>query len=89
MTDKYKGQATVPVDPQKLLKAMDSMRRPSRTQTKYRAKSKRGWSQYDLAIESGVSRSYISEILIGRKQPRALVAKALADALEVDVNELV
>ena len=47
------------------------------------------WSQMELANASGVSRSYIADLENGRKQPRYLVADALAEALEVEVDDLV
>lgn len=48
----------------------------------------KGMSQIHLANESHVSRSYIAEIEKGQKQPRILVANALAEALEVDLDDL-
>lgn len=47
-----------------------------------------GMSQYGLASATGVSRSYISDIEQGTKQPRELAAKALAKALGVTVEDL-
>ncbi len=46
-------------------------------------------SQYDLADAAHVSRSYISEIEKGLKQPSYLVAKALADAIGCGVDDLI
>ena len=51
-------------------------------------RSKRGWSQYQLARVSRISRSYISDIEGERKVPRYLVAQALADALGVTVTDI-
>ncbi len=45
-------------------------------------------SQYDLADASGVSRSYISEIEKGLKQPSRRVATVLADTLNVGLEAL-
>jgi transcriptional regulator with XRE-family HTH domain len=45
-------------------------------------------SQSELSRVTGVSRSYIAEIEKGTKQPRMLVARALATALEVDLDDL-
>lgn len=46
-------------------------------------------SQSELSAEAGVSRSYIAEIEKGIKQPRFLVARALATALNVGVDDLI
>jgi transcriptional regulator with XRE-family HTH domain len=42
----------------------------------------------DLAKLAGLSPSYLSEILSGRRQPSPVVTKALADALNVTVTDL-
>lgn len=90
MTVKYKGQQVVPLDPKKVIAARRSMYKRTgqmhRTEAgRYRAE----YTQYNLAEDAGVSRSFISEIEIGRKQPRALVAKAIAEALHVDLDDLI
>lgn len=69
---KFTGQAVIPIDPNKL-----------RSERK-----KRGFSQYDLAKRAGVSRSFISDIEQGRKQPRQLTARAIALALGHVVEDL-
>lgn len=46
-------------------------------------------SQNELSTLAQVSRSYIAEIEKGTKQPRALVAHALASALEVELADLI
>lgn len=46
-------------------------------------------SQNELSLTAQVSRSYIAEIEKGTKQPRMLVATALAEALEVDLADLI
>lgn len=46
-------------------------------------------SQGELARLSGVSRSYITEIEKGVKQPSLRVARVLANAIGVDLDELV
>lgn len=46
-------------------------------------------SQYDLSRASRVSRSYISEIEKGLKQPSFLVASALATAIGVGLDDLI
>ena len=49
----------------------------------------RQMTQMDLASVSGVSRSYIAEIERGVKRPRYLVADDLAEALDIEVDDLV
>lgn len=44
--------------------------------------------QYTLARQTGVSRSYISDIEQGTRKPRPVVAMALARALGVTVEDL-
>lgn len=44
--------------------------------------------QYTLAKQTGVSRSYISDIEQGTRKPRPVVAMALARALGVTVDDL-
>lgn len=46
------------------------------------------WTQERLAFEAGISRSYVAEIERGGKRPRPLVAQALADALDVQLDAL-
>ena len=43
----------------------------------------RGWSQEDLAFESGLHRTYISGIERGARNPTILVLEQLASALGV------
>lgn len=47
-----------------------------------------GWTQAQLASESGVSQTYISEIELGKKQPTITIAKKLAKAMDVSVSDL-
>src|SRR4051794_27096220 len=51
-------------------------------------RSRRGWSQEDLARRSGLSRAGVSAIEIGRLIPSAAAALALASALECTVEDL-
>lgn len=46
-------------------------------------------SQNQLSKRSGVSQSFISAMLAGDKQPTITVAKKLARALDVTLDELV
>jgi transcriptional regulator with XRE-family HTH domain len=66
------GQKLVPVDHKALMFA----------------RSRRGWSQYHVARLAGISRSYLSEVERGKKTPRYLVVKAIAEALEVPMDEI-
>jgi transcriptional regulator with XRE-family HTH domain len=47
----------------------------------------KGWSQKDLADESGVGQDTISGIEKGRHEPRPSTLRKLADALEVEVAD--
>ena len=47
-----------------------------------------GYSQQDLADESGVSQHTISEIELGRRRPQGRTLRKLAKILNVDVREL-
>lgn len=49
----------------------------------------RGMTQKELAIESGLSRPYLTEIETGKKEGSIRALKALADALRVDLSHLV
>ncbi len=48
----------------------------------------RGWSQEELAFESGLHRTYISGIERGARNPTILVIDQLASALEVSPARL-
>ena len=67
------SQATIPIDPEKFKAARNG----------------NGYSQYVLARNSGLSRSFISDIEKGRRQPRALAAESLAKALGMTVEDLI
>ena len=54
-----------------------------------RLRSKKGYSLKDLAHKSGLSHSYLNEIEKGKKYPKAEKLQKLAEALEVDITELV
>ena len=53
---------------------------------KYRRLAK--LSQIELAVEVGIDRSYLSEIENGRTNPSVSVLYAIADALKIDIREL-
>ena len=48
----------------------------------------RGWSQEDLAFESGLDRTYISGVERGVRNPTVLVLQELAQALKVPAARL-
>lgn len=49
----------------------------------------RGWSQTRLARESGVSQTYISDLEAGKSAPTLPLAKRLAVALGVTMDDLI
>ncbi|HYG88331.1 MAG TPA: helix-turn-helix transcriptional regulator [Azospirillum sp.] len=53
-----------------------------------RIRRSRGWSQEELAFESGLHRTYISGIERGARNPTITVLKELADALGVMPSSL-
>ena len=53
-----------------------------------RLRQARGVSQERFALEHGFDRTYISGIERGERNPTVLVVERLAQALEVDVAEL-
>lgn len=48
----------------------------------------RGLTQNELAIESGISRPYLTEIETGKKDGSLRAMKAIAQALKVSVGDL-
>ena len=51
-------------------------------------RKERGWSQEDLAFESGLDRTYISGVERGVRNPTVLVLEELAQALKVPAARL-
>jgi len=54
-----------------------------------RIRKERGWSQEQLAFESGLHRTYISGIERGARNPTITVLARLAETLRVDIEQLV
>ena len=52
-------------------------------------RKERGWSQEELAFESGLHRTYISGIERGARNPTVLVLWRIAETLNVTMTELV
>ena len=52
------------------------------------ARNKRGWTQGDLAAESGVSQSYISQLEKAKWEPKITTVLLLATALGVHPDKL-
>lgn len=53
-----------------------------------RIRTERGWSQEELAFESGLHRTYISGIERGARNPTVTVIAELAEALKVAPADL-
>ena len=51
-------------------------------------RKERGWSQEDLAFESGLDRTYISGVERGIRNPTVLVLHEMAQALRVPAARL-
>lgn len=54
-----------------------------------RIRKEKGWSQEELAFESGLHRTYISGIERGARNPTVIVLARVAETLNVAVAELV
>ena len=53
-----------------------------------RLRREKGWSQEDLAFESGLHRTYVSGVERGVRNPTVLVIQQLANALQVKPGDL-
>ena len=49
----------------------------------------KGWSQEQLAFETGLHRTYISGIERGVRNPTVLVLETIASRMGIDISELV
>lgn len=54
-----------------------------------RIRKEKGWSQEQLAFESGLHRTYISGIERGARNPTIVILARLAESLRVTVDQLV
>ena len=65
---------------------MDLRRRLARNLVRLRGE--RGWSQEDLADETGLHRTYVSGMERGVRNPTLLILERLAKALKVSASSL-
>ena len=49
---------------------------------------KRGWSQVDLAVHSGIGRPFISNIENGKHEPRLQTLEDLAATFDMSISQL-
>jgi len=52
------------------------------------ARTKRKWTQTDLALRAGVDRNYVSLIELGRNSPSVRMMYRLCDALDIRPSDL-
>lgn len=52
------------------------------------ARTKRKWTQTDLALRAGVDRNYVSLIELGRNGPSVRMMYRLCDALDIKPSDL-
>ena len=52
------------------------------------ARTKRTWTQTDLALRAGVDRNYVSLIELGRNSPSVRLMFRLCDALDITPSDL-
>ena len=54
-----------------------------------RLRKEKGWSQEDLAFESGLHRTYISALERAKRNPTIEILDRLANSLKVSAHELI
>ena len=52
------------------------------------ARTKRKWTQTDLALRAGVDRNYVSLIELGRNSPSVRMMYRLCDALDITPSDM-
>ena len=52
------------------------------------ARTKRKWTQTDLALRAGVDRNYVSLIELGRNSPSVRMVFRLCDALDITPSDM-
>ena len=51
-------------------------------------RKRKGLSQEDLALESGINKNYLSDLERGARNPTIVVIEKIASALEIDLATL-
>ena len=51
-------------------------------------RKQKGWSQEDLALNSGINKNYISDLERGRRNPTLVVMEKIAIAFNIPISEL-
>ena len=51
-------------------------------------RKQKGWSQEDLALNSGINKNYISDLERGRRNPTLVVMEKIAIAFNIPIAEL-
>lgn len=51
-------------------------------------RTNKGWSQQILADHAGIERAHLGRLEEGRKEAGVIILEKIADALEVDIREL-
>ena len=52
------------------------------------ARKKKGLSQLDLCVESGLARSYLAEVELGKRNPTVVSLRKLLKPLRVDLRSI-
>lgn len=54
-----------------------------------RVRLQKGWSQEGIALEAGISRSYISDLERGKAEPGIMMIFRICDVLQIKPSEFV